>query len=129
MIEKHNFLQIMKISNFKFILGNFLGLMFCFCRYCKCEMPYNPDDLMVQCEICSDWLVREFHIYVSCFCVKKIKIKIKWKVLRYLQWSLFSMTPEILLFFKNDNESLYSRGLQIEYLFSFPSLGFCLIII
>ncbi|KAJ6906199.1 chromatin remodeling protein SHL-like [Populus alba x Populus x berolinensis] len=23
--------------------------------YCKCEMPYNPDDLMVQCEICSDW--------------------------------------------------------------------------
>ncbi|KAK4798363.1 hypothetical protein SAY86_030689 [Trapa natans] len=25
------------------------------CRYCKCEMPYNPDDLMVQCEGCSDW--------------------------------------------------------------------------
>lgn len=24
-------------------------------RYCKCEMPYNPDDLMVQCEGCSDW--------------------------------------------------------------------------
>uniref|UniRef100_A0A7I4DKQ0 BAH-PHD domain-containing protein n=1 Tax=Physcomitrium patens TaxID=3218 RepID=A0A7I4DKQ0_PHYPA len=23
--------------------------------YCKCEMPYNPDDLMVQCEICKDW--------------------------------------------------------------------------
>ncbi|KAL9272612.1 Chromatin remodeling protein EBS-like protein [Drosera capensis] len=23
--------------------------------YCKCEMPYNPDDLMVQCEECSDW--------------------------------------------------------------------------
>ncbi|MCH82379.1 BAH and coiled-coil domain-containing protein 1-like, partial [Trifolium medium] len=23
--------------------------------YCKCEMPYNPDDLMVQCEGCSDW--------------------------------------------------------------------------
>ncbi|XP_022971449.1 chromatin remodeling protein SHL isoform X3 [Cucurbita maxima] len=23
--------------------------------YCKCEMPYNPDDLMVQCERCSDW--------------------------------------------------------------------------
>ncbi|KAL1125263.1 hypothetical protein V6Z11_A13G033000 [Gossypium hirsutum] len=22
--------------------------------YCKCEMPYNPDDLMVQCEDCSD---------------------------------------------------------------------------
>ncbi|KAK7836886.1 chromatin remodeling protein shl [Quercus suber] len=21
--------------------------------YCKCEMPYNPDDLMVQCEGCS----------------------------------------------------------------------------
>jgi len=25
------------------------------CRYCKCEMPYNPDDLMVQCEGCKDW--------------------------------------------------------------------------
>ncbi|XP_019055011.1 PREDICTED: uncharacterized protein LOC104607568 [Nelumbo nucifera] len=24
-------------------------------RYCKCEMPYNPDDLMVQCEGCTDW--------------------------------------------------------------------------
>ncbi|BBH09359.1 PHD finger family protein / bromo-adjacent homology domain-containing protein, partial [Prunus dulcis] len=24
--------------------------------YCKCEMPYNPDDLMVQCEGCSDCL-------------------------------------------------------------------------
>ncbi|KAJ7534674.1 hypothetical protein O6H91_13G104900 [Diphasiastrum complanatum] len=23
--------------------------------YCKCEMPYNPDDLMVQCESCKDW--------------------------------------------------------------------------
>ncbi|KAL1544225.1 [histone H3]-lysine-36 demethylase [Salvia divinorum] len=23
--------------------------------YCKCEMPYNPDDLMVHCEGCSDW--------------------------------------------------------------------------
>ncbi|KAK9723850.1 hypothetical protein RND81_05G029900 [Saponaria officinalis] len=23
--------------------------------YCKCEMPYNPDDLMVQCECCKDW--------------------------------------------------------------------------
>lgn len=23
--------------------------------YCKCEMPYNPDDLMVQCEACSEW--------------------------------------------------------------------------
>lgn len=23
--------------------------------YCKCEMPYNPDDLMVQCEACKDW--------------------------------------------------------------------------
>lgn len=29
-------------------------LILCF-RYCKCEMPYNPDDLMVQCESCSDW--------------------------------------------------------------------------
>ncbi|GJP80551.1 hypothetical protein CLOP_g10755 [Closterium sp. NIES-67] len=23
--------------------------------YCKCEMPYNPDNLMVQCEDCKDW--------------------------------------------------------------------------
>ncbi|GAA0171912.1 hypothetical protein LIER_25844 [Lithospermum erythrorhizon] len=23
--------------------------------YCKCEMPYNPDDLMIQCEACSEW--------------------------------------------------------------------------
>ncbi|KAI5672986.1 hypothetical protein M9H77_13350 [Catharanthus roseus] len=23
--------------------------------YCKCELPYNPDDLMVQCEDCKDW--------------------------------------------------------------------------
>lgn len=23
--------------------------------YCKCEMPYNPDELMVQCEGCKDW--------------------------------------------------------------------------
>ncbi|CAL5012555.1 unnamed protein product [Urochloa decumbens] len=23
--------------------------------YCKCEMPYNPDDLMVQCDACKDW--------------------------------------------------------------------------
>ncbi|XP_018463648.1 chromatin remodeling protein SHL [Raphanus sativus] len=23
--------------------------------FCKCEMPYNPDDLMVQCEDCSEW--------------------------------------------------------------------------
>ncbi|KAF9608023.1 hypothetical protein IFM89_004904 [Coptis chinensis] len=22
--------------------------------YCKCEMPYNPDDLMVQCDECKD---------------------------------------------------------------------------
>ncbi|KAM0872697.1 hypothetical protein ACQ4PT_038562 [Festuca glaucescens] len=23
--------------------------------FCKCEMPYNPDDLMIQCDDCSDW--------------------------------------------------------------------------
>uniref|UniRef100_A0A804NQV7 Chromatin remodeling protein EBS n=1 Tax=Zea mays TaxID=4577 RepID=A0A804NQV7_MAIZE len=23
--------------------------------YCKCEMPYNPDDLMVQCDACKHW--------------------------------------------------------------------------
>ncbi|CAI7892595.1 unnamed protein product [Closterium sp. NIES-53] len=23
--------------------------------YCTCEMPYNPDELMIQCEKCRDW--------------------------------------------------------------------------
>uniref|UniRef100_J3LTS2 BAH domain-containing protein n=1 Tax=Oryza brachyantha TaxID=4533 RepID=J3LTS2_ORYBR len=23
--------------------------------FCKCEMPYNPDNLMIQCEDCFDW--------------------------------------------------------------------------
>ncbi|XP_024984352.1 chromatin remodeling protein EBS [Cynara cardunculus var. scolymus] len=23
--------------------------------YCKCEMPYNPDNMMVQCDACRDW--------------------------------------------------------------------------
>ncbi|XP_074348536.1 chromatin remodeling protein EBS-like [Apium graveolens] len=23
--------------------------------YCKCEMPYNPDNLMIQCDDCKDW--------------------------------------------------------------------------
>ncbi|PIM98169.1 Serine/threonine protein kinase [Handroanthus impetiginosus] len=23
--------------------------------YCKCKMPYNPDDLMMQCDECKDW--------------------------------------------------------------------------
>ncbi|XP_017214972.1 chromatin remodeling protein EBS-like isoform X1 [Daucus carota subsp. sativus] len=23
--------------------------------FCRCELPYNPDDLMVQCEGCWDW--------------------------------------------------------------------------
>ncbi|XP_076929298.1 chromatin remodeling protein SHL-like [Bidens hawaiensis] len=23
--------------------------------YCKCNMPYNPDELMVQCDGCIDW--------------------------------------------------------------------------
>ncbi|PIN21324.1 hypothetical protein CDL12_05960 [Handroanthus impetiginosus] len=23
--------------------------------YCKCEMPYNPDDLMIQCDECKNW--------------------------------------------------------------------------
>ncbi|KAL6013553.1 hypothetical protein ACLOJK_004051 [Asimina triloba] len=29
--------------------------------YCKCEMPYNPDDLMVQCEGCKDCIITLFH--------------------------------------------------------------------
>lgn len=23
--------------------------------YCVCEMPYNPDHLMMECEKCEDW--------------------------------------------------------------------------
>lgn len=23
--------------------------------FCSCEMPYNPDQLMIMCEICQDW--------------------------------------------------------------------------
>ncbi|XP_063938155.1 chromatin remodeling protein EBS-like [Daucus carota subsp. sativus] len=23
--------------------------------FCKCEMPYNPDTLMIQCDECQDW--------------------------------------------------------------------------
>ncbi|KAJ6897443.1 chromatin remodeling protein SHL-like [Populus alba x Populus x berolinensis] len=33
--------------------------------YCKCEMPYNPDDLMVQCEICSDWSEATYMLLVQ----------------------------------------------------------------
>ncbi|OEL26977.1 Chromatin remodeling protein EBS [Dichanthelium oligosanthes] len=32
--------------------------------YCKCEMPYNPDDLMVQCDICKDWYACLFQRFV-----------------------------------------------------------------
>ncbi|XP_063936282.1 chromatin remodeling protein EBS-like isoform X1 [Daucus carota subsp. sativus] len=37
--------------------------------YCKCEMPYNPDDLMIQCDGCKDW----FHPV----CVKMTTAQIK----------------------------------------------------
>ncbi|KAJ4763171.1 hypothetical protein LUZ62_073546 [Rhynchospora pubera] len=32
--------------------------------YCKCEMPYNPDDLMVQCEECKDWYFKTSFVYL-----------------------------------------------------------------
>jgi len=35
-----------------------ISIVTVFYRYCKCEMPYNPDDLMVQCEVCKDWYVQ-----------------------------------------------------------------------
>ncbi|OAY52471.1 chromatin remodeling protein SHL isoform X2 [Manihot esculenta] len=35
--------------------------------YCKCEMPYNPDDLMVQCEGCSDWSHMECNLEIYIF--------------------------------------------------------------
>ncbi|XP_059647639.1 chromatin remodeling protein SHL-like isoform X2 [Cornus florida] len=33
--------------------------------YCKCEMPYNPDDLMVQCEGCTDWSYFEYAVFME----------------------------------------------------------------
>ncbi|KAL0400031.1 UNVERIFIED_CONTAM: Chromatin remodeling protein EBS [Sesamum radiatum] len=39
--------------------------------YCKCEMPYNPDDLMVQCEGCKDWrwiCASEMFSFILYFC-------------------------------------------------------------
>lgn len=52
--------QLIDIKNIKicFWLINLELLIYvilCFSSYCKCEMPYNPDDLMVQCEGCKDW--------------------------------------------------------------------------
>ena len=23
--------------------------------YCTCEMPYNPDQLMIMCKVCEEW--------------------------------------------------------------------------
>jgi hypothetical protein len=37
--------------------------------YCTCELPYNPDDLMVQCEKCKDW----FHPKCVKMTVEEIK--------------------------------------------------------
>ncbi|MCO5552243.1 hypothetical protein L7F22_005755 [Adiantum nelumboides] len=39
--------------------------------YCKCEMPYNPDDLMVQCDACKDWFHPEC-LKMSSKIVKKL---------------------------------------------------------
>eukprot|EP00897_Mesotaenium_endlicherianum_P001125 jgi/Mesen1/11012/ME000098S10402 len=50
--------------------------------YCLCEMPYNPDDLMVNCDVCNDWFhpkcikksfkeVREMSSYVCEGCLAK----------------------------------------------------------
>ncbi|KAH7441170.1 hypothetical protein KP509_03G027600 [Ceratopteris richardii] len=40
--------------------------------YCKCEMPYNPDDLMVQCDACKDWFHPEC-LKMSLKAVKKLE--------------------------------------------------------
>ncbi|RVW36622.1 Chromatin remodeling protein EBS [Vitis vinifera] len=50
-------------------------------RYCKCEMPYNPDDLMVQCEGCTDW----------------VNIRVSMRICIVLSWfhpACIDMTPE-----------------------------------
>ncbi|GMH23755.1 hypothetical protein Nepgr_025598 [Nepenthes gracilis] len=36
--------------------------------YCNCEMPYNPDDLMVQCEGCSDCLDSAYERQLLAIC-------------------------------------------------------------
>eukprot|EP00850_Spirogloea_muscicola_P011644 SM000073S21420 [mRNA] locus=s73:137164:137662:+ [translate_table: standard] len=25
------------------------------CSFCKCAMPYNPDDAMYHCSVCKEW--------------------------------------------------------------------------
>ncbi|URE25478.1 BAH [Musa troglodytarum] len=45
--------------------------------YCKCEMPYNPDDLMVQCEGCKDWQVTSAILSCSApLCLQLVSLKI-----------------------------------------------------
>lgn len=52
--------------------------------YCICEMPYNPDDLMVQCDSCKDWfhpkcinisadVAKELNGYICAPCKKEGK--------------------------------------------------------
>lgn len=53
-------LLIKSLEIFHFYLLTVLGF-----RYCKCEMPYNPDDLMVQCESCKDWYIHSFAFWKS----------------------------------------------------------------
>ena len=42
-------------------------------RYCKCEMPYNPDDLMIQCDECKDWCVSYIPDFVAFMFFHKIE--------------------------------------------------------
>ncbi|XP_074348614.1 chromatin remodeling protein EBS-like [Apium graveolens] len=42
-------------SRFKYKVGTNKFTPDCVSVYCKCEMPYNPDNLMIQCDDCNDW--------------------------------------------------------------------------
>uniref|UniRef100_M8CKM5 PHD finger protein 2 n=1 Tax=Aegilops tauschii TaxID=37682 RepID=M8CKM5_AEGTA len=47
--------------------------------YCKCEMPYNPDDLMVQCEGCKDCMC--IVLLLGCLrnsCLESIELALIW---------------------------------------------------
>ncbi|EEH60015.1 bah-phd domain-containing protein [Micromonas pusilla CCMP1545] len=38
--------------------------------YCVCEMPYNPDRFMVECEACTDW------IHPECLRMTKAEVEV-----------------------------------------------------
>lgn len=47
------------------VYSNVLSLFLCCHRYCKCELPYNPDRPMIMCDMCE---VSAFRFYALCEC-------------------------------------------------------------